>query len=122
MPPKPWRALPSMHCARFHFARTVAVLSDSRSGPARDAGADGGSAAVRAPGADGLAQVLPTLPEGVQVIPASRPDDLTRALAEGARRRLVRQAHPLLFWKDLGRYLLLAAALPMLLLFGRRQS
>ncbi|MHA6345992.1 vWA domain-containing protein [Roseivivax sp. CAU 1761] len=38
----------------------------------------------------------------------------------GARSRLVRQDYPLLFWSDLGRWLLLAALLPAALLFRRR--
>ncbi|WP_417718704.1 VWA domain-containing protein [Salipiger sp.] len=41
-------------------------------------------------------------------------------LSENARAQLERQNYPLLFHKDLGRYLLFAALLPMLWLFRRR--
>lgn len=40
-------------------------------------------------------------------------------LSHSTRTRLEAQNFPLLFWKDLGRYLLLLALLPMLLLFRR---
>lgn len=40
-------------------------------------------------------------------------------LAEDRRTRLERQDYPLLYWRDLGRYLLVLAALPMLFLFRR---
>ncbi|MCV3274056.1 VWA domain-containing protein [Roseobacter sinensis] len=49
--------------------------------------------------------------------------DETDALADWvsakARTRLERQDYPLLFWQDLGRYLLLLALIPMLLLFRK---
>ena len=45
---------------------------------------------------------------------------LTDWLAQGARPRLERQGYPLLFWHDLGRYLLALALLPLLWLFRRR--
>lgn len=43
-------------------------------------------------------------------------------LAEDARTRLLAQDYPLLFWKDMGRYLLLLALLPLLLLFRRQAT
>jgi Ca-activated chloride channel family protein len=45
--------------------------------------------------------------------------DLTLWLQQQARTRLEAQDYPLLFWHDLGRYLLLLALLPLLLLFRR---
>ncbi|WP_299870156.1 VWA domain-containing protein [uncultured Roseobacter sp.] len=52
--------------------------------------------------------------------------DQTEALADwlsaAARTRLQQQDYPLLFWRDMGRYLLLLALLPMLLLFRRQMS
>lgn len=52
--------------------------------------------------------------------------DQTEALADwlsaAARTRLQQQDYPLLFWYDMGRYLLLLALLPMLLLFRRQMS
>ncbi|WP_299964115.1 VWA domain-containing protein [uncultured Roseobacter sp.] len=44
---------------------------------------------------------------------------LTDWLTEAARSRLERQQTPLLFWTDLGRYLLLLALVPLLTLFRR---
>jgi len=41
---------------------------------------------------------------------------------ETARTRLEAQDYPLLFWKDIGRYLLLLALLPLLLLFRRQTA
>ncbi|MEM8956956.1 MAG: VWA domain-containing protein [Pseudomonadota bacterium] len=43
-------------------------------------------------------------------------------LAEDARTRLERQDYPLLFWQDLGRYLLGLALIPLLLLFRRETA
>lgn len=40
-------------------------------------------------------------------------------LAEDARTRLERQDYPLLFWKDMGRYFLVLALFPLLILFRR---
>ena len=49
--------------------------------------------------------------------------DQTEALADwlgaSARTRLERQDYPLLFWKDFGRYMLVLALFPLLLLFRR---
>ncbi len=47
-------------------------------------------------------------------------DALAAWLSDAARTRLERQDYPLLFWHDLGRWLLALALLPALLLFRRR--
>lgn len=46
-------------------------------------------------------------------------DRLTQDLRANARTVLRRDDYPLLYWRDLGRYVMLAAALPLLLLFRR---
>ena len=43
-------------------------------------------------------------------------------LSEDARTRLERQDYPLLFWQDLGRYLIALALIPVLLLFRRETA
>ena len=48
-------------------------------------------------------------------------DALADMLGQDMAARLERQDYPLIFWSDMGRYLLLLAAVPMLLMF-RRQS
>lgn len=47
-------------------------------------------------------------------------DAFSAWLSESARTRLEAQDFPLLFWKDMGRYLLILALLPLLLLFRRQ--
>ncbi|ABG30544.1 VWA domain-containing protein [Roseobacter denitrificans] len=47
-------------------------------------------------------------------------DAFSAWMAESARTRLEAQNFPLLFWKDMGRYLLVLALLPLLLLFRRQ--
>ena len=47
-------------------------------------------------------------------------DAFSEWLSESARTRLEAQDFPLLFWKDMGRYLLLLALFPLLLLFRRQ--
>lgn len=49
-------------------------------------------------------------------------DALTGWLKDDARTRLERQDYPMLFWKDLGRVLLLLALVPLLLLFRRQTA
>ena len=49
-------------------------------------------------------------------------DALGRWLGSEARTRLERQEYPLLFWRDFGRYLLLLAVPPLLLLFRREAT
>lgn len=56
---------------------------------------------------------------GGRVFRAEEVTALTGWLAQGARPRLERQGYPLLFWHDLGRYLLAFALLPLLWLFRR---
>ncbi|MFK7751797.1 MAG: VWA domain-containing protein [Sedimentitalea sp.] len=46
-------------------------------------------------------------------------DDLARWLDSSARTRLEQQDYPLLFWKDIGRYGLVFALVPLLMLFRR---
>lgn len=53
---------------------------------------------------------------------ATEVDALGRFLSQDARTRLERQDFPLIFWRDLGRWLLLAAMLPVALLFRRRAA
>lgn len=55
-----------------------------------------------------------------RVFTLDQTDALAAWLAEDARTRLVAQDYPLLFWQDMGRYLLLIALLPLLLLFRRQ--
>ncbi|KRS10955.1 hypothetical protein XM53_18715 [Roseovarius atlanticus] len=47
-------------------------------------------------------------------------DALAGWLGQDMAARLERQEYPLIFWSDMGRYLLLLAALPMLLMFRRQ--
>lgn len=49
-------------------------------------------------------------------------DALSRWLSDAARTRLEAQDYPLLFWKDMGRYLLILALAPLLLLFRRQAA
>lgn len=49
-------------------------------------------------------------------------DALASWIADDARTRLVRQNFPLLYWQDIGRYLLVMAMVPLLTLFRRRSS
>lgn len=56
---------------------------------------------------------------GGRVFTLDQTDALAAWLAEDARTRLAAQDYPLLFWQDMGRYLLLLALLPLLLLFRR---
>jgi len=56
---------------------------------------------------------------GGRVFDANDVTALTDWLAQSARPRLERQGYPLLFWHDLGRYLLMLALVPLLWLFRR---
>lgn len=58
---------------------------------------------------------------GGQVFTLNDSDALERWLSEDMRTRLERQDYPLLYWRDMGRYILVLALVPMLLLF-RRES
>jgi Ca-activated chloride channel family protein len=49
-------------------------------------------------------------------------DPLSTFLQQNARTALERDAYPLLYWRDLGRYVLLLAAVPLLLLFRPARS
>ncbi len=57
-----------------------------------------------------------------RVFVLSDTDAFAAFLAEEARDRLERQDYPLLFWSDMGRMLLLAALVPVLMLFRRRSA
>lgn len=57
---------------------------------------------------------------GGQVFTLDQTDALANWMAEDARTRLEQQDYPLLFWKDIGRFLLFLALIPMLLLFRRQ--
>ncbi|MGC3940649.1 vWA domain-containing protein [Roseobacter sp. EG26] len=59
---------------------------------------------------------------GGEVFALDQSETLLRWLQADARTRLEAQDYPLLFWKDMGRYLLALALLPLLLLFRRRPS
>ncbi|MEM8729773.1 MAG: vWA domain-containing protein [Pseudomonadota bacterium] len=54
-----------------------------------------------------------------RVFTPSETEALGTWLGEDARRRLEQQDFPLLFWSDLGRYMVLLAMVPLLLLFRR---
>ncbi|WP_187429499.1 hypothetical protein ROLI_042080 [Roseobacter fucihabitans] len=54
-----------------------------------------------------------------RVFTLDQTEALSEWLSQDARTRLEAQDFPLLFWKDIGRYLLLLALLPLLLLFRR---
>ena len=56
---------------------------------------------------------------GGRVFTLDQTDALAAWLRQSARTRLEAQDYPLLFWKDMGRYLLLFAMVPLLLLFRR---
>lgn len=49
-------------------------------------------------------------------------DALAEWLGQDARQRLERQDHPLLYWRDFGRWLLVLALVPLLLLFRREPA
>lgn len=57
-----------------------------------------------------------------RVFTLEQTDELGEWLGEEARTRLERQEHPLLFWKDMGRYFLILTLLPLLLLFRREAA
>lgn len=59
---------------------------------------------------------------GGAVFTLEQTDDLGRWLARDARMRLERTEYPVLFWRDLGRYLLFLALVPLLLLFRREAA
>ena len=56
---------------------------------------------------------------GGAVFTTNQTEALADWLGASARTRLERQDYPLLFWKDFGRYLLVLALFPLLLLFRR---
>ncbi|MFZ5963717.1 VWA domain-containing protein [Thalassococcus sp. BH17M4-6] len=57
---------------------------------------------------------------GGQVFDTDQTDDLAAFLRQSGRERLEQQDYPLLFWADYGRYVLLLALIPVLMLFRRR--
>lgn len=57
---------------------------------------------------------------GGQVFGLEQTDALAAFLRESGRERLEQQDYPLLFWADFGRWLLILALLPVLLMFRRR--
>ncbi len=57
-----------------------------------------------------------------QVFTLDQTDQLAAWLSPGARTALEQQAYPLLYWRDMGRFLLLLALVPMLWLFRRRAA
>lgn len=59
---------------------------------------------------------------GGQVFTLDQTDAFSAYLAEDARTRLEQQDFPLLFWRDLGRYLLALSLLPMLFFFRRHAA
>ncbi len=59
---------------------------------------------------------------GGAVFTLEQTDDLGRWLASDARMRLERTEYPVLFWRDLGRYVLFLALVPLLLLFRREAA
>lgn len=69
------------------------------------------------PGMTALAQL-----GGGAVFTPAQSGALGDLLAQDARARLERQAVPLLYWRDMGRFLLVLALLPLLLLFRRERG
>lgn len=59
---------------------------------------------------------------GGTVFTLDQTDDLALWLADDAATRLERADYPVLFWHDLGRYLLFLALFPLLFLFWRTQA
>lgn len=59
---------------------------------------------------------------GGRIFTLEQTDVLALWLAETARTRLEAQDYPLLFWKDMGRYLLILALFPLLFLFRRQAA
>lgn len=59
---------------------------------------------------------------GGQVFPTARSAALAAFLQDSARDRLEKQDFPLLFWSDMGRFLLVFAMVPVLLLFPRNRA
>lgn len=59
---------------------------------------------------------------GGRLFAAEDVEAMTAWLADDARTRLERQDFPLLFWKDFGRYALILALIPLLLLFRREAA
>lgn len=59
---------------------------------------------------------------GGRVFQLSQTDEFGAWLAEDTRTRLELQDFPLLFWQDLGRYVLLLALVPLLTLFRRESA
>ncbi|WP_341232957.1 VWA domain-containing protein [uncultured Sulfitobacter sp.] len=57
-----------------------------------------------------------------RVFTLAQSDAFAAWIGETARTRLEAQDYPLLFWKDIGRYLLLLALFPLLLLFRRQTA
>ncbi|MEP6018495.1 MAG: VWA domain-containing protein [Paracoccaceae bacterium] len=56
---------------------------------------------------------------GGAIFTLDQTDALRQYMSEDARTRLERQDYPLLYWKDLGRYLMAWALIPLALLFRR---
>ena len=59
---------------------------------------------------------------GGWVFTLDQTDALSNWLGEEARTRLEAQDYPLLYWRDMGRYLLALALIPLLLLFRRQTA
>ncbi|MEM7042777.1 MAG: vWA domain-containing protein [Pseudomonadota bacterium] len=59
---------------------------------------------------------------GGLVFTTDQTDALTAWLRDDARTRLERQDYPLLFWRDYGRFLLVLALIPLLMLFRRQAA
>lgn len=57
-----------------------------------------------------------------RVFTLDQTDALAHWLSQTARTRLEAQDYPLLFWKDMGRYLLILALVPLVLLFRRQAT
>lgn len=59
---------------------------------------------------------------GGRVFTLDQTEEFAQWMRSDARTRLEAQDYPLLFWKDMGRYLLMLALLPLLLLFRRQDA
>lgn len=109
------------------LAGDVVLLSDGGGlGPetlaqAAEIAARGARLSVVLPAATPQGDVLAATGGG-RVFVTGQSVELADFLRTSARDRLEKQDYPLLFWSDLGRYVLVLALVPVLLLFGRVQA
>ena len=120
------QALTIMQGARLLGADVVLMSDGATLGPeeirvAALIAAQGGRLSLAVPDTSPAAQTLASAGGG-QVFDLSQIDAFASYLRDGVPAQLERQDYPLLFWSDLGRYLLLVALIPVALLFRRRAA